>query len=84
MDPLDYLVPYYRKFNALPFLVQRALLIVLFLACFVVGVKLFPYSEHLGGMFLIICQVGLVWATDLWHLGRPLFKAFVIYLRIFH
>jgi hypothetical protein len=84
MDVLDYFVPYYRKFNALPFLVQRALLIVLFLASFVVGVKLFPYSERPGGTFLMICQIGLVWATGLWRLWRPLPKALAIYLRIFH
>ena len=84
MDPLDRLVPYYRKFNALPFLVQRAALIVVFLASFVVGVKLLPYSRHLSFAFLAISWVGVVWASGLWRLCKPLSVALVIYLRMFY
>jgi hypothetical protein len=84
MDPLDRLVPYYRKFNALPFLVPRAALLVLFLASFVVGVKLLPYSEHLSFVFLATSWVGVVWASGLWRLWKPLTVALVIYLRMFY
>jgi hypothetical protein len=84
MDPLDRLVPYYRKFNALPFLVTRAALIVLCLASFVVGVKLLPYSEHLSFVFLATSWVGVVWASGLWRLWKPLSVALVIYLRMFY
>lgn len=84
MDVLDRLVPYYQKFNALPFIVLRAALIVVFLACFVVGVKLLPYSEHLAFMFLLTSQVGVVWATGAWRLWKPIAVVLVICLRIFY
>ena len=83
MDLLDRLVPYYRKFNALPFVVRRAALLVMFLASFVVGVKLLPYFEHLSYMFLLIAWFGIVWSTGLWRLWKPLSIALAIYLRIF-
>jgi hypothetical protein len=84
MDPLDQLVPYYRKFNALPFLVRRAVQILVFLASFVAGVKLLPYSEHLSFLFLAISWVGVVWASGLWRLWKPLTVALVICLRMFY
>jgi hypothetical protein len=84
MDVLDRLVPYYRKFNALPFIVQRVLLFFMFLGSFVLGVKLGPYNRDLGGVFLIVAWFGIMWSTELWRLWKPLAKALAIYLRIFH
>jgi hypothetical protein len=84
MDMLDRLVPYYRKFNALPFVVQRTALIAMFLACFVAGVKLLPYAEHLAFIFLLTSQVGIVWATGAWRLWKPIAVVLVICLRIFY
>jgi hypothetical protein len=83
MDLLDRLVPYYRKFNALPFVVRRAALFVMSLGSFVVGVKLLPYNEHLSYMFLLVAWAGVVWSTELWRLWKPLAIALVIYLRVF-
>ncbi|CAG4914125.1 hypothetical protein [Paraburkholderia gardini] len=82
MDALDRLVPYYRAFNRLPFVVRRILLVMTFLGSFVVGVKLFPHFENLGLMFLMIAWFGLVWSTGLWRLWKPLAIILAIWLRM--
>ncbi|WP_429260614.1 hypothetical protein [Paraburkholderia sp. GAS334] len=82
MDALDRLVPYYRAFNRLPFVVRRILLVMMFLGSFVVGVKLRPYSEDLGFAFLMSALFGLLWATGVWRLWKPLAIILAIWLRM--
>ena len=67
---LETILPWYRRFNALPFLARRALLSVLFVCSLIVGVKIAPWSTDAAGVFLLIAWVGLVWATGFWYVLR--------------
>ncbi|MGP8484662.1 hypothetical protein ACT2FY_01435 [Paraburkholderia fungorum] len=84
MDAIDLLVPYYRKFNALPFLARRAIIFALSIGLWIVGAGLvnLHVNTDFCALILIAGGVGALWSTELWRLWKPFFYLVVLCIAI--
>jgi hypothetical protein len=84
MDSIERLVPYYRKFTALPFLPRRAIIFALSVLVWIIGGTLmnFHVSPDVCALIVIAGGVGALWSTELWRLWKPLFYIFLVCIAV--
>ncbi|WP_225031133.1 hypothetical protein [Paraburkholderia sp. XV] len=84
MDSIDRLVPYYRKFTALPFLARRAIIFALSVLVWIIGGTLmnFHVSPDVCALIVIAGGVGALWSTELWRLWKPLFYIVLVCIAV--
>ncbi|OLL27766.1 hypothetical protein BTH42_31685 [Burkholderia sp. SRS-W-2-2016] len=85
MELIDRMVPYYRKFMALPFFARRAIIFVASVALWWFAAML--ASRHtvdmdLCAMLLLTSMAGVVWSSEIWRLWKVFAIVVVVCLAI--
>jgi len=72
MNAIDWLMPFYRKFIALPFFTRRAIIFVASVVLWWFGAMLasMHFNNNLCVVILLVGAAGVVWSSEVWRLWK--------------
>ncbi|MBB5420644.1 hypothetical protein [Paraburkholderia atlantica] len=84
MELIDRMVPFYRKFMALPFFARRAIIFVASVVIWIFGAKLasMHVNEQLTVPILLAGCAGALWSSEIWRLWKVFAVVVVICLAV--